>query len=336
WSLTAPMKQPRWSLDAIALDNGRILFAGGSSGFTPDGSLASAEVFDPTQNSFQPTENDLSGARHSSGLSRLADGRILITGGCRLGNNLSGVGETAVDIYDPQTNRFTTAASMNLGRTLHGQVTLRDGRVLVVGGAQKDAEIYDPAANQWKSSVGQLPTTLKDMKLFELHDGRILIAGGQNTVDGLTTDNVWYFSTETTEFSPGPSMQGFNYSPEGVQVGVSDYSAFDLFPYPHALCGRYILFAGGENDPPTGPDVELHSSSVFDAISDRWIDLGPMAFIHDDHTESVLQISASGQPQVLLFGGNSTMGSSRFELYPTALGLDGNDKTEVTEPAKGE
>ena len=62
----------------------------------------------------------------------------------------------------------------------------------------------------------------------------------------------------------------------------------------------------------------------------------PMAFIHDDHTESVLQISARGQPQVLLFGGNSTMGSSRFELYPTALGLDGNDKTEVTEPAKGE
>jgi hypothetical protein len=34
---------------------------------------------------------------------------------------------------------------MNSGRALHSQVTLRDGRVLVVGGAQRDAELYDPA-----------------------------------------------------------------------------------------------------------------------------------------------------------------------------------------------
>ncbi len=319
WSMTGPLGTARWSLDAITLDNGKALFAGGASAFSPDAALATAELYDPSTGTFSPTGNDLSVARQSSGISRLNDGRILITGGNSAGNNLNGTGVTAVDIYDPSTNTFSPAASMNSGRALHAQVTLGDGRVLVVGGAQRDAELFDPATNTWSIFANSLPTTLKDMKAFELCNGRIFIAGGQNTLDGVTTDDTWFFDIDSMQFTPGPSMAGFNYTESGVQIGMSDYSAFDLFPSEHPQHGRYLLFAGGEHDPLVGPDVELHSASIYDAVQNKFFDVGPMPFIHDDHTESLLPVNAAGNPEVLLFSGNRTMGTSRFEFRISPL-----------------
>lgn len=314
WSITGPLGMARWSLDAISLDNGKTLFAGGSNAFRPDAALATAELYDPEKGIFSPTGNDLSVARQSSGISRLNDGRILISGGNAAGYNLNGTGVPAVDIYDPDTNTFSSSAPLNSGRSLHAQVTLRDGRVLVVGGAQRDAELFDPATNTWSTSANLLPTTLKDMKAFELCNGRIFIAGGQNTLDGVTTDDTWFFDIGSMQFTPGPSMAGFNYTETGTQIGVSDYTAFDLFSPEHPLHGRYLLFAGGEHDPLVGPDVELHSASIYDAVLNKFFDVGPMPFIHDDHPESLLPINAAGNPEVLKFSGNRTMSTSRFEF----------------------
>jgi len=319
WAVTSGLNTPRWSLDAITLAGGRVLFAGGARAFAGGAALASAEIYDPETRTFSYTANDLSAARQSFGVTTLTDGRVLLAGGNTSGSNLGGGGTTAVDIYDPATNRFVAAASMNAGRSLHAQVTLRDGRVAVIGGAQRTAEIFDPVANTWTVAAGSLPTTLKDMKAFELFDGRVFVAGGQNTATGVTTDATWYFDPADGSFTPGPSMAGFNYAPSGVQVGTSDYSAFDLFPSSHPLHGRYLLFAGGEHQPPSGPDVELHSSSIFDAANARFVDMGPMPFVHDDHTESLLWINAAGNPEILLFGGNRSIGTSRFEFMAASV-----------------
>lgn len=276
-------------------------------------------MFDPETCRFSFTANTLSAARQSYGISLLNDGRALIAGGNPAGNNLNGSGITAVDIYDPETNRFHTAAPLHFGRALHAQVTLRDGRVVVIGGAQTSAEIYDPRQETWTVSAGRLPTPLKDTKAFELFDGRVFIPGGQNSADGVTTDATWFFETTSGTFSPGPSLAGFNSAPSGVQVGCSDYSAFDLFPANHKLHGRYILIAGGEHDPLAGPDVELNSAVIFDAGKGVFVNVGPMPFVHDDHTESLLRINAAGNPEVLLFGGNSSSGVSRFEFFTDSI-----------------
>ena len=265
WTATGQLQTPRWSLDAVTLKNGKALFAGGASGFKADGALDTAELFDPATGKFTFTANKLSAARQSYGISLLNNGQVLISGGNAAGNNLNGSGLTTTDIYDPETNQFRPVAPMKSGRSLHAQLTLRDGRVLVIGGAQTDAEIFDPIKNVWTASSGHLPTTLKDTKAFELFDGRIFLPGGQNTVDGLTTDATWFYDVSTGNFTHGPTMAGFNEAPTGVQLGTSDYSAFDLFPVDHKLRGRYILIAGGEHDPPTGPDVELNSATIFDA-----------------------------------------------------------------------
>lgn len=325
WSLTGSLDTARWALDAVTLGNGKALFAGGSSVYASVGALASAEIYDPLTGMFSYTANALSVARQSYGISTLADGRVLITGGNTSGNSLNGTGVGAVDLYDPASNAFSAAAPMNFGRSLHAQVTLADGRVVVVGGARNDAEIYDPASNSWTVASGTLPTTLKDMKAFELHDGRVFIAGGQDVVNGATSDRSWYFDPGTGLFTEGPSMAGVNYAPEGVQVGASDYSAFDLYPVGHPLRGRYILYAGGEHNPANdwSADVVLHSSSVFDALNGVFVDMGPMPFPHDDHTEAALGLNALGNPEVLLFGGNSSSGTSRFEFITASVSPGG-------------
>lgn len=319
WTPAGPLNTPRWSLDAVMLKNGKALFAGGASSFLTNAALDTAEVFDLETGKFALTANTLSVARQSCGISLLNDGRVLIAGGNSTGNNLSGTGVTAVDIYDPQTNRFQTAAPLHEGRALHAQFTLRDGRAVVIGGAQTSAEIYDPVQDAWTIAAGRLPTSLKDTKAFELFDGRVFLPGGQNAVDGVTSDATWFFDTATGTFSPGPSLAGFNSAPSGVQVGCSDYSAFDLFPADHKLHGRCILIAGGEHDPLTGPDVELNSAVIYDAAKNEFVNVGPMPFVHDDHTESLLGINSKGNPEVLLFGGNSSSGVSRFEFFTNSI-----------------
>ena len=117
-------------------------------------------------------------------------------------------------------------------------------------------------------------------------------------------------------------MASFNFGPSGVQDGVSDYSAFDLFPPSHNLFGHYFFYAGGEHDPLEGPDIEYNSASIFDVTRKKFINIGPMPFVHEDHTESLLQINAAGNPEVLLFGGNSTQSTSRFELDVSSLPKD--------------
>ncbi|CAN5787830.1 hypothetical protein BH24DEI2_BH24DEI2_08420 [soil metagenome] len=63
--------------------------------------------------------------RHSHTATLLADGRVLIAGGYDAqGNYLS-----STELYDPVTNSFTPAASLNSARADHIAVSLQDGRV---------------------------------------------------------------------------------------------------------------------------------------------------------------------------------------------------------------
>src|SRR6266581_7357870 len=72
-------------------------------------------------------------AAHSS--TRLADGRVLIAGGCTDdGCNLCCDGTATAEIFDPATGNFRRTGSMRLSRDDHRAVLLPDGRVLVAGG----------------------------------------------------------------------------------------------------------------------------------------------------------------------------------------------------------
>jgi hypothetical protein len=187
--------------------------------------------------------------------------------------------------------------------------------VVLTRGARNNTEIYLSTTDQWTTCTGLLPTTLKDMKAIETFDGRVFIVGGPKTVTGLTTDETLFLDVTSGQVTPGSSMGGFHYSASGPRTSGSDDSAFDLHPERHPLRGRFIIYAGGEHDPPDGPDIELHSSCVFDVTHNQFFAMGQMPFVHDNHAEALLSINAKGHLLVLLLRGNQCEGTSVSRVF---------------------
>ena len=126
------MGAPRAREAAATLPYGRVLLAGGTDSVP----LQSAEVFNPATNSFTSAGIGTMGtARRAPAASLLPDGRILVAGG----SNDDGGGENylaSAEVFDPATNRFSSAGIGPMGRARTGAVAvpLPDGRVLVAGG----------------------------------------------------------------------------------------------------------------------------------------------------------------------------------------------------------
>jgi len=125
---------------------------------------------------------------------KLQDGRILLTGGAWKLYDFT----ATVDIYDPATNTITPAAPMNIKRWSHAQVTLNNGKVLVVGGRDavsgttpgarvlSSAELYDPATNTW-TFTGSISVARRSPTITLLNDGRVLVAGGGDRASSTVT-----------------------------------------------------------------------------------------------------------------------------------------------------
>src|SRR5262245_58137431 len=89
--------------------------------------------------------------RDQQTMTKLKDGRVLVTGGYQVsGNSLASLPTT--EIYDANGQNWVVGPPMSVGRAAHSATLLKDGRVLIAGGAgQNDvavasAEVYDPAA----------------------------------------------------------------------------------------------------------------------------------------------------------------------------------------------
>lgn len=142
---------------SIMYDEGKVLIVGGGgrkeTGPPPTNS---AEVID--LNAAAPAwrfTNPMAFARRQLNATILADGKVLVTGGTSSpGFNIATAAVLAAEIWDPETELWTTGASMSVRRLYHSTaVLLPDGRVLSAGGndggeggtvRHKDAEIYAP------------------------------------------------------------------------------------------------------------------------------------------------------------------------------------------------
>ena len=170
----------------VTLKDGRVLLAGGQS--PQDGShQKTAQVYDPSTDAWTPVNNTMSIGRQSTplnpGATLLPDGRVLFAS-----SQDPTVSHNEVDIYDPRTNAFTSAAPLHHARTLSAQTLLPDGRVLVAGGANETGavntgEVYDPATNTWRDTANDVPEQHLYPLLQTLANGKVLLGGGFTNVN---------------------------------------------------------------------------------------------------------------------------------------------------------
>jgi len=163
------------STAGVLLKDGRVLLTAWR------GPFGSAEVgiYDPATSTVTPTGSMNMGRRMNSA-TLLADGRVLLAGGC--GNDSqfcsSSTTTNTAEIFDVATGQFTFTSNMNFSYWTHVAALLPNGKVLVAG---ETAEVFDPASNTWEI-VGSPAFSRKEGSAIRLLSGEILVISDITTL----------------------------------------------------------------------------------------------------------------------------------------------------------
>ena len=108
------MNSDRAGHTATLLGNGKVLLAGGFDGTQ---ALKTAEVYDPSSNTFTATSSDMTSERVGGTATLLSDGNVLLAGG-QPGSLTSGpyLPLSSAELYSPATNKFSKTGSMTSAR----------------------------------------------------------------------------------------------------------------------------------------------------------------------------------------------------------------------------
>lgn len=198
WSNAPSMSVPRAEHTITTLADGRILVTGGAVAPATFGgpvpmSSATAEIYDPATRAWTPA-GAMSTGRATHTATRLADGRVLVTGGV-LGDREGYL--RSAEIYDPKTNAWTPVADLAVGRSNHAAALLGDGRVLISGGITRfggpptiqldSAELFDPATGAWSAAAPMLRSR-SGHTITTLADGKTLVVGGRDRFAGIASE----------------------------------------------------------------------------------------------------------------------------------------------------
>jgi hypothetical protein len=208
WTAAGSMATPRSGHTATLLPDGKVLVAGGGRQATNFTYLPSAELYDPASGTWTAA-GSMATPRTGHTATLLRDGKVLVVGGETESSDFPGnpEGVASAELYDAVTGTWTPTASMPTQRFGHTATLLRNGEVLVAGGAccgaspepVISAELYDPTTGSWHATASTaqshmyLPATL-------LSDGRVLVLGASTE---LFDPNTGSWTTTGTMMTTG-------------------------------------------------------------------------------------------------------------------------------------
>jgi Galactose oxidase, central domain len=291
-----PMTVARRGHQAVLLPSGQVLIVGGVT--TGGVVLASAELFDPSTGLFTATGSmNVPRVNAQATWSSFA-GKVVVTGGSNTG------GQTATaEVYDPATGQFGPAGNMNQTREFHTATELTDGRILIVGGAGSGpatAELWDPTSGLF-TATGPLPQTPDDPSgvrdgqgAIGLPDGRVLLAGGEQSPSTSQLSSALVFD---------PSTNGF--------TTIQSMSTPRSFPLLSLLPSGKVVAAGGYGS----NSIPNASVEIFAPATNAFSLTGAMATTHGAGGAALLSTG-----QVLIAGGDqfSSPTAELFDPFPPA------------------
>ncbi|MFH2204447.1 MAG: kelch repeat-containing protein [Elusimicrobiota bacterium] len=206
------------------LPNGTVLAAGGYTSASSTDSTNTVEIFYPeTDTWLMTTPMNSSRTFHTSVL--LPDGNVFVAGGLADGQALK-----SAEIYYSTARVWATVAPMDTERAQHTATLLHNGTVFVTGGAnvgsilgdstssgqtpgRRGGEIYSPATNSWSTVVPPIMNTPRHSHTATLlHDGRVLVAGGDDGFGEIGEAEIYnpiantWTQTDPTDTGPGNDM----------------------------------------------------------------------------------------------------------------------------------
>ncbi len=326
--IALPARQ-RFSHTATLLADGKVLVAGGCIQVEPNGrcgrATATAELYDPARRSWSDTA-PMTVPRIGQLATLLADGRVLVSGGCAtLGcsseNNPAADFSTefSAEIYDPSWRRWTptrnmlfihnhpTAALLPAGPP--SQCAPNCGKVLVVGTAvtlaggravpaSTDAEIYDPRSGTWAATTPTEHSRDRPSAL-RLGNGRVLVVGIVSDLPPLTAVAAELFDPATAMWTPTGNAEPFPQA-SSTTTAMADGRVLVVASDPTGVRKGEELYDPSAAPDPANPSVRGGAWSVTGALAD--LRVGNTATLLHDGT-------------VLVAGGGSVPPFGTAELY---------------------
>lgn len=217
------------------------LLAGGCTGAPPP---LPPPTTGPAPVSVQPLRPR---AGHTATL--LADGRVLLAGGCAVDGCTTSEVEPSSEFYLPGRG-FVAGPPMVHPRSSHTATPLPDGRILIVGGWAREgtapvaeAEMYDPATGTFR------PAGTLHGGAIPLPDGRVLLIGGGGNGPRSLTTGVQVFDPATGSLTARPAMPQARHAAASITLPDGN-----------------ILVTGGQD----GPTHGLSSTVIYDPGSGDW------------------------------------------------------------------
>ncbi|MDC0748689.1 Kelch repeat-containing protein [Polyangium mundeleinium] len=261
----------------------------------------------------------------------LTDGRVLVTGGSGFEDGVETVLASA-ELYDPQTNTFSAAASMIRPRNWHTATRLPDGRVLVVGGfsfnssdeegfypPEPSAEIYDPATDTWVYATHP-DAVHKAHSAALLSNGQVLIVGGSGQTAAELYDpqtNTWSSAGGTSaEYSCGSATE----LPDGKVFvrGVDAAELYDPASNSWSWIGAPITDCTDATSAllSTGKVLFTNGSSaeVYDPATNQWSLAAPLLTGRYGHTG----VALDGGAFMVAGGAIEDVSMASTEIYDSA------------------
>jgi len=237
----------------------------------------------------------------------LANGKVLLVGGCYPGCSTTG----SAELYDLATGTWSYTGNLNTDRAWHSATLLPNGKVLVAGGWDNNArplnsaELYDPTTGTWsytgdRNTAGGGPATL-------LPNSKVLVMWGNSAELYDPGTGTWRSTGNLNKAHSGSGVATL--LPNGKVLVVGDTSvaarnSAELYDpatetwsvtgnlntgrwYGHTatlLPNGKVLVAGGSFD---GDDV-LESAELYDPVTGTWSETGDLNEDRGNHTATLL------------------------------------------------
>lgn len=200
-------------------------------------------------------------ARWGHGAARLANGKVLVVGGNASEN--SSFALASAELYDSASGTWASTADMRQARSYASVTVLDGGKVLVAGGANKNAplavaELYDPVLGSW-STLPKMKVPRSHHTATLLDDGRLLVVGGGTSTKSRA-------STASAEiYDPGT----------GKWTRTAPMAVPRSYHTATLLKDGRVLVVGGSSTY-IGQGTVRASAEIFDPRTGRWTTARPM------------------------------------------------------------
>lgn len=252
----------------------------------------------------------MSMSRYFHTATKLADGRVLVVGGC---SSFVCALDTA-ELYDPGTNAWSFVGRLARGRYGHEATLLRDGRVLVTGGfgsfgPDNSAEIYDPGSRTWTPAAPMSARSFHTATRLADVPGRVLVVGGHNNGLSVGLVEIYDPTTNTWASTAPPIVARHHHSAVALADGrvlvAGGVTAFLRFICFFGCFEQFFSFI-------------LDSAEIFDPSIGRWAATAPLSA-----ARLVAAAVALSDGRPLLIAGSGVSGHSRRRKPTTRRLLDG-------------